>query len=100
MAEIVAGRALGRVRLRIIRASRQAFALSWQKDGVDMPLTGTTATIEFGSTVWTATNAANISTWNLTEAQSNLSERYYEGVVVLTTASGREVAYAVTVEVQ
>jgi hypothetical protein len=100
MAEIVAGRALDRVKVRLVRSSRQSFALAWQKDGVDLALTGYTVTIEFGANIWTAVNNANISTWTLTEAQTALPDRYYEGIVVLTSAPGREVAYAVTLEVQ
>jgi cyanophycinase-like exopeptidase len=100
MAEIVAGRVLDRVRLRLVRSSRQSFALAWKKDGADMSLAGVTVTIELGTVIWTAANAGNISTWTLSEVQTALASRYHEGVIVLTTTAGREVAYAVTVEVQ
>lgn len=100
MAEIVVGRALDRLVIKLVRSSRQSFALSWQKDGADLNLTGYTGTIEFGAKVWTATNAANVTTWSLTELDTALPERYYEGVLAMTTTSGREVAYAVTLEVQ
>jgi hypothetical protein len=101
MADIVIGRSLDRVRVKLIKASDQSFALAW-KDAAGNPadITGITFTIYVetpgGELNWVATKSTNVTTWTLNAVSSNLARGFYGGRLMANS----EQAYAVVVEVQ
>jgi hypothetical protein len=103
MAEIVIGRTLERLKIRIVRASNQAFALAWMSGASPADISAYTFTIVLDTspeTTWTATKSVNNTTWTLTSTQSDLPEGFYSGKLVFADISGPTVAYQVALEVQ
>lgn len=106
MADIVIGRTLTRLRINVIRASYQAFALAW-KDAAGNPadITALTFSIVFEvpeatNVTWAGAKSGSTTTWTLNSTQSDLPEGYYSGKLVATDTNGPSVLYEVSVEVQ
>ena len=101
MAEIVIGRSLDRLRIKIVRASQQAFALAWMNGNApaDISAYSFSIVLDDGAT-WTATKNTNNTTWTLNSTQSNLSTGYHSGRLIATDINGPMVTHDVTVEVQ
>jgi len=103
MAEIVIGRTLDRLKVKLIRASYQAFALAWMTGVNPADISAYTFTIVLDTDpviTWTATKNTNNTTWTLNSTQSDLPEGYYSGKLLATDINGPTVTYEVTVEVQ
>jgi hypothetical protein len=103
MAEIVIGRTLERLKIKIIRASLQAFALAWMNGASPADISAYTFTIVLDTSpaiTWTATKSTNNTTWTLNATQSDLAQGYYSGKLIFSDISGPTVAYLVAVEVQ
>ncbi len=106
MADIVVGRTLNRIRIKLVRSSQEAFALAWRDaNGDPLDITAYTFSIvvdipEAASVTWTATKAGSQTTWSLNATQTNLPIGYYSGRLVATDSNGPLVAYSVVVEVQ
>ncbi len=99
MAEIVIGRTLDRVRIKLIKGSDQSFALSWMNGSNPADISALTFTIIVETspeTQWVATKSTNVTTWTLTASASNLPRGYHNGRLM----AGNQLAYAVVVEVQ
>jgi hypothetical protein len=103
MAEIVIGRTLDRLRIKIVRASVQAFALAWMNGVSPADISAYTFTIVLDTDpviTWTATKSTNNTTWTLDATTSNLAEGFYAGKLIAADLTGPTVAYQVAVEVQ
>jgi hypothetical protein len=103
MTEIVIGRTLDRLKIKIVRASNQAFALAWMNGASPADISAYTFTIVLDTSpaiTWTATKNTNNTTWTLSSTQSDLAEGYYSGKLIAADISGPLVAYQVAVEVQ
>jgi hypothetical protein len=103
MAEIVIGRTLDRLKIKIVRASIQAFALAWMNGASPADISTYTFTIVLDTTpttTWTATKSTNNTTWTLDATTSNLEPGYYGGRLLASTISGPTVTHEVAVEVQ
>jgi len=103
MAEIVIGRTLDRVKIKIVRASVQAFALAWMNGSSPADISAYTFTIVLDTSpviTWTATKNTNNTTWTLNSTQSNLPEGFYSGKLIATDINGPMIAYEVGLEVQ
>ena len=95
---VVVGRTLDLLRVRIVYGSEQSFALEWFDDNqAALDLTGKTVRIVLPTIVWPAEITGNRTQWNLSSVQSRV-----------TTCLGRLeivgedtiVAYSVAVELQ
>jgi hypothetical protein len=103
MVDIVVGRTLDRLKIKIVRASTQAFALAWMNGASPADISAYTFTIVLDTNpviTWTATKSTNNTTWTLNATQSDLPEGFYAGRLIATDVSGPMVAYEVAVEVQ
>lgn len=103
MAEIVIGRTLDRVKIKIVRASVQAFALAWMNGSSPADISAYTFTIVLDTdptVTWTAIKSVNNTTWSLNATQSDLAEGFYSGKLIATDISGPMVIYQVALEVQ
>lgn len=103
MSDIVIGRTLERLRINVIRASQQAFALAW-KDAAGNPSDISTYTFTIvldttPATVWTAAKSGSNTTWTLSATESNMAPGFYAGRLIFDNGSPA-VAYQVSVEVQ
>jgi hypothetical protein len=100
MAEIVIGRTLDRLRIKLIKASQQAFALAWNDaNGNPADISALTFTIVLDTSpavTWTATKSANNTTWTLSDTESDLALGFYGGRL----HAGTTVTHEVSVEVQ
>jgi hypothetical protein len=103
VADIVIGRTLDRVKIKIVRASVQAFALAWMNGASPADISAYTFTIVLDTSpaiTWTASKSTNNTTWTLSATQSDLAEGFYSGKLIASDISGPMVAYEVGVEVQ
>jgi hypothetical protein len=103
MADLVIGRTLERLKIKIVRASVQAFALAWMNGNAPADISAYTFTIVLDTspaTTWIATKSINNTTWTLNATQSDLAEGYYSGKLIAADISGPMVTYQVSVEVQ
>jgi len=102
MAEIVIGRSLDHLRIKVVAGSQQAFALAW-KDNAGNPADITAYTFSIvldDATTWTAAKNASTTTWTLSAAAADKPTGYIGGKLIATDANGPMIAYNVTVEVQ
>lgn len=95
---VVVGRTLDLLRVRIVYGSEQSFALEWSDENeVPLDLSGKIVRIICPTFTWNAQITGNRTQWNLTALQSRVSTCLGRLEIVGTDTI---VAYSVSVELQ